>query len=258
MIKKQAFGALTAAGLGLLLVLVPTLLFKSTINNLWVLIGISIFASGFSAFLSLRVSVLFDRFKHGWDFGGARDAHQKLASLVPQNANFKEIVIAAYTANSAYRLMEVFDKMNCSVDRMRILLRSPVSLACGEGKEGKIPNHKTQIDNRLSQMRAHLLGDIKKRRLGWKKVDRLEIRFFDGEPVLRGMVIDGKKGFFSIYTRRRDQETVDYSATNSATLRLSTDGGYEEKILTDFLEWFDLVWEYGSLTYAEDVLDKIL
>ena len=258
MMKKQALGALIAAGLGLLLFLVPTLLFKSTINNLWVLIGISIFASGFSAFLSLRVSSLLDRFKHGWDFGSARDAHQKLASLVPRNSHFKEIVIAAYTANSAYRLMEVFDKMNCSVDRLRILLRNPVPLACGEGKEGKIPNDRTQIDNRLSQMRAHLLGDIYKRRLGLKRVDRPEVKFFDGEPVLRGMALNGKMGFFSIYTRRRDQETIDYSATSSATLRLSTDGGYEEKILRDFLEWFDLVWEYGSITHPEEVLDKLL
>jgi hypothetical protein len=255
--KKQAFAALTAAVLGLILVLFLTLVLKVS-NNLWVLIGISIFVSGFSALLGIWISSFFPGDKHAWDFGSARDAHEKLASLVPPNTRIKEIIFVAYTANSAYRLMEVFDKKNCKVDRLRMLLRNPISLALGEGKKGSIPNDKTQIENRLSQMRAHLLGDILKKRLGMQQVHQLEVKFFDGDPVLRGMVIDGKKGFFSIYTKRGDPGIIDYSATNSATLRLSTDGGYEEKILTDFLDWFNLVWEYGSKTITEDVLDKML
>jgi len=258
MMKKQAFGFLIAAGLGLILVLIPTLIFKSSLNTLWVLIGISIFASGFAAFLSYGIVFFSDRIKHGWNFGSARDAHQKLASLLPQHAKFKEIIISAYTANSAYRIMEVFDKKNCDVDRLRVLLKNPVSLASGEGKEGVIPNDKTQIDDRLSQMRAHLLGDIYKKRLGLKRVDQLEIKFYDGDPVLRGMVIDGVNGFFSIYTMRKGSEAVDYSATQSAALRLSMDGGYEENILVDFMNWFNLVWEHGSKTLKEDILNKIL
>jgi hypothetical protein len=258
MMKKQAFGFLTAAGLGLILVLFPTLIFKSSLNNLWVLIGISIFASGFAAFLSYGIVFFSNRIKHGWNFGSAREAHRKLASLFPINKKFNEIIIVAYTSNSAYRMLELFDERNCFVERLRVLLRSPVSLMSGEGKEGAIPNNKTQINNRLSQMGAHLLGDIIRRRLGMDRVHKLEIKFYDSEPVLRGMVIDGKKGFFSIFTKRKDSKAIDYSATNSATLRLSGDGGYEEKILVDFIEWFNLVWEYGSKTYDEEVLDKML
>lgn len=258
--KKQAFVASIAVILGLILVPFFTLVLKvlKVSNNLWVLIGISIFASGFFVLLGIWISPYFSRIKPGWDFGSARDAHEKLASLIPPNTKIKEIIFVAYTANSAYRLMEVFDKKNCKVDHLRMLLRNPISLASGEGKKGTVPNDKTQIDNRLSQMRAHLLGDVLKKRLGMDRVPQLEVKFLDGEPVLRGMVIDGKKGFFSIYTKRGDPGIIDYSATKSATLRLSTDGGYEEKILTDFMDWFNLVWEYGSKTIADDVLDKML
>jgi hypothetical protein len=256
--KKQVLCALTAALLGLISVIVLSLVFQSAVNNLWVLIGISVFVSCFSAFLSLWGSPFFSRFKQGWDFGNPRDVHQKLAALIPENKKLNEIIFVAYTANSAYRLMEIFEKRNCNVERLRILLRSPVALASSEGKAGSIPNAKVQIDHRLSQMRTHLLGDILKKHLGMQRVHRLEVKFFEGEPVLRGMVIDGKKGFFSIYTKRQTPGIIDYSANNSAALRISDDRGYEGKILSDFLDWFNLVWEYGSKTITDDVLDKIL
>ncbi len=258
MMNKQAFGALIAALLGLVLVFVFTQVVKTASDNVWYLIGISFFASSLSAFLSVWLSTFWDRIKHGWDFGSAREAHRKLVSLVPQNGRFKEIVIAAYTSNSAHRMLELFDERNCFVEKLRILLRSPVALVSGEGKEGAIPNDKVQINNRLSQMSAHLLGDIMRRRLGMERVHKLEIRFYNNEPVLRGMVIDGKKGFFSIFTKRGDAKTIDYSATRSATLRLSKDGGYEGKILADFMNWFNLVWEHGSIAYDEKVIDNIL
>jgi hypothetical protein len=256
--KRQAVGFLLAAVLGLVLVLVLTQVFKAALSNLWVLIGISLFASGFSAFCSYGIVFFSDRFKHGWDFGRARDAHRKLASIVPKNTNFKEIIIVAYTANSAYRMLEVFQKKNCHVERLRMLLRSPISFLKSEDKKGMIPHENIQIDHRLIQMRAHLLGDIKRKRMGMGRVDKLEIKFYHSEPVLRGMVIDKKMGFFSIYTRVRDLDAVDYSATHSAALRLSKDGGYEEKILVDFIDWFNLVWEHGSVALEKDILDVLL
>lgn len=195
---------------------------------------------------------------HEWNFGSAGDAHQKLAAMAPKNKKFAEILIIAYTSNSAHRMLELFDKMNCDVERLRVLLRNPASLSSGKGEKGAIPNDKVQITFRLSQMRAHLLGDIFRRRRGMKRVHELEIKFYDGEPVLRGMVIDGKTGFFSIYTADTDSDAVDYSATNSAALRLSSDGGYEGKILADFVNWFNLVWEYGSKTFTKDDLDEII
>ncbi|MCP4152521.1 MAG: hypothetical protein GY757_32595, partial [bacterium] len=225
---------------------------------LWVLIGVSVFVSFFSVFLSYGIMFFFGRRTQDWDFGSTRDAHQKLASIISRDEAIKEMIIVAYTSNSAYRMLELFDKKNCKVDRLKILLRNPVTLLSGEGKEGAIPNDASQINNRLSQMRAHLLGDISRKRLGIERVKKLEIKFYDGEPVLRGMVIDGNKGFFSIYTSHKDLDTIDYSATGSATLRLSTDGGYEEKILTDFVTWFNLVWEYGGKRFDESTLEKLL
>lgn len=258
MMNKQALAALIAAILGLILVLALTLVFNIKANSVWRLIAVSLFASGLSAFLSCWLSGFLDRIKHGWNFGSARDAHRKLASLLPRNNKFNEIIITAYTANSAYRMLELFDERNCFVERLRILLRNPVALVSGEGKEGAIPSDKAQINNRISQMSAHLLGDILRRRLGMERVHKLEIRFYNNEPVLRGMVIDGKKGFFSIFTKRRDTKAIDYSATNSATLRLSADGGYEGKILKDFMNWFNLVWEHGSETFDEKTIENIL
>lgn len=260
--NKQALASLMAVLLGLLLVLVSTQLFEAGSGSLWVMIGIALFAAGASAFFSVLLWSYFARKKPGWDLGNTRDAHLKLESIVPSNATFNDIAIVAYTANSAYRLLEFLERKNCYAKRLRVLLKSPVSLLNGrkDGKpvEGKIPNHQSQMDTRLNQMSAHLSGDLLRKQQGVKRVEKPEIKLYTGDPVLRGIVIDGKMGFFSIYTAHKSHpEIIDYSATGSATLRLSMDGGYEEKLLADFVKWFGLVWEHGSHPPREEDLNLI-
>ncbi|MCP4156055.1 MAG: hypothetical protein GY757_50510, partial [bacterium] len=138
MIKEQEYKALISATLGLIVVLISSLSF--ILDNLWVLIGVSVFVSFFSVFLSYGIMFFFGRRTQDWDFGSTRDAHQKLASIISRDEAIKEMIIVAYTSNSAYRMLELFDKKNCKVDRLKILLRNPVTLLSGEGKEGAIPN----------------------------------------------------------------------------------------------------------------------
>lgn len=194
--------------------------------------------------------------------GFNREAHLELEPFIRNKKQVEEIIIIAYTANGAYHALDIFKKHRCHVKETRILLRNPLDIKAGEGDPCAIPNTPAQVKIRLKQMEVHLLDHILNINLeDGIFLNRPKVRFYNGVPVLRGIIIDGEQGLFSIYTERENsQQNVDFSATSSVTTNkvviLSRNGGSEERIMIDFIRWFNLVWEHGSNSYSEEELRR--
>lgn len=241
-----------ALGAGVCGFIVLTVVWISGLGKLNVVetIGAGLVTASVSALLATYVGPLVMKWlRPDWDFQSINKAPQYLARLLPGGKRIREVIVVAYSAEIAQHLLQPLADKNCSVDHLKLLIRDPRRLVKDIDEAGSIPRRPDRVSYRLKEISVAVCSNLLAGRRGAEAVKGIrECRLYAGQPVLRVVVIDREIGYFSIYSQRQPRiEGVDWSATDSHVLRLSKNGGYEERLLTDVLKWFDTIWEDGSV-----------
>lgn len=255
--QTKEVSAVIAGLLGLAFMIISLLLSPGA--NMLTDIGKALLVSGLASLIALTVAPkIVSIIKPKWYFGDINEAPQHLLKLLNGKQQVDEIIVVAYCAVVAQSLTKPFEDKGIKIRNLKMLLRNPEFIINGSNKPGEIPNSPGRIRGRLNDM-AVALGNILDKHLGMNVVENLHIKLYSSQPMLRCVIVNGEYGFVSFYSlRHTTSDEVDWSGRHNKVLRLSKDNGYEEELLKNILNWFDVVWEHGSvLIKPEELLNKI-
>ena len=244
--QTKGISAVIAGLFGLALMVISFFLLPAA--NLLADIGRALLVSAFASLIALTIAPrLVAIVKPKWYFGDINEAPKHLLKLINDKTQIDEMIVVAYCAVVAQSLTKPFADKGIKIKHLKMMLRNPESIMTSINKPDEMPNSPGRIRGRLNDM-AVALGNIMDKHLGMNVVEKLHIRLYSSQPVLRCVIVNREYGFVSFYSLRESaNDEIDWSGRNNKVLRLSRDSGYEEELLKNILNWVDVMWEHGNI-----------
>lgn len=144
---------------------------------------------------------------------------------------------------------------------VRVLIRDTsdssqwlVPLAIDEEKDGEYASDLRTRFRNVSRSALREFQESLKDIFSSKQVD-FRVRGYRLEPLVKGVLIDAKKGVFGLYTVSplKDPDGWDYSGHAVTMCPCNVEGSFVESTAAGFLKsWFDLLWNSSHLSRSLD------
>lgn len=158
-----------------------------------------------------------------------------------------ELKLMSYTGDMGARILQEnlkkmkIEKIKC----LKILIKHPdtlsnnikinnISFPSFPLKDKKIKNRTSEIPHSISELES--LKDK-------GKIEDLQIRYYYSLPILRAVIFNNTKGFFSIYKTHSTGD--DLSGSTDFYIKISEDNYTEKALLDHAKEIFDVLWNTG-------------